>query len=268
MNGSKDDAPEPTRRQVLNLLSATTVLALVGCGGESDAGTGATDRSGGAGGSEGPGGAGGTGAADASLSCVVRPQQTEGPYFLDERLNRSDIRSDPTDGSIKGGAELALELGIFRTDGGACIPIEGALVDVWQCDAEGVYAGVVDGAGQFDTTGKKFLRGYQVTDASGLVRFVTIYPGWYTGRAVHIHFKVRLDPESTSGFEFTSQLYFDDALTGEIAALPPYSGRGSSPLPNASDGIFAGAGGEQLLLDAQRDGTRYTARFDLGLEIA
>ena len=107
-------------------------------------------------------------------SCVVRPRQTEGPYFADEKLNRSDIRSDPSDGSIRQGVQLALTFAVARLDGSSCVPSEGVLVDVWHCDAAGIYSDVQDPG--FNTTGKTFLRGYQVTDANGAASFVTIYP--------------------------------------------------------------------------------------------
>jgi protocatechuate 3,4-dioxygenase beta subunit len=134
-------------------------------------------------------------------------------------------------------------------------------------DAAGIYAGVVDTAGQFDTSGRKFLRGYQITDASGVVRFVTIYPGWYTGRTVHLHFKVRLDPSEPAALELTSQLYFDDALTDEVAVQLPYAARGVRTTRNMQDAIYR-AGGSDLMLDVQHDGARYVSRFDLGLAVA
>ena len=92
---------------------------------------------------------------------------------------------------------------VSQADGSACMPMEGVIVDVWHCDALGVYSGVQGNSGNF-------LRGFQRTDANGAAMFKTIYPGWYQGRAVHIHFKIRTDPEADAGFEFTSQLFFDD----------------------------------------------------------
>lgn len=86
-----------------------------------------------------------------------------------------------------------------RIDPERCEPLAGALVDVWQCDAAGVYSGVEDIADRFDTTGKRFLRGHQVTDRGGIARFTTIYPGWYRGRTVHIHFKIRTNPSAGRG---------------------------------------------------------------------
>ena len=125
----------------------------------------------------------------ATPACVVRPELTEGPFFVDEQLNRSDIRSDPGDGTVRPGVPLRLALRVSRLTRGACAPLPGAMVDLWHCDAIGVYSGVQDPGGS--TVGKKFLRGFQTTDGEGLARFTTIYPGAYRGRAVHIHFKIR-----------------------------------------------------------------------------
>ena len=196
-------------------------------------------------------------------ACVVRPRQTEGPYFVDEKLHRSDIRSDPADGSIRPGAPLSLTLNVSRVVDGTCVPVAGAYVDLWQCDHSGVYSDVTDA--QFNTTGKKFLRGYQVTDAKGAASFLTIYPGWYRGRAVHIHFKVRSAPSVTPGYEFTSQLYFDDALTAAVHAKAPYAALGAGRIPNERDGIFRREGGRSLLMDVAAKGDAYTGTFNLAL---
>jgi len=199
-------------------------------------------------------------------ACIVRPEQTEGPYFLDTELDRSDIRSDPSDGSVCEGARLALAFQVSRIDAQACEPLEGALVDVWQCDAAGVYSGVEDIGGRFDSTGKRFLRGHQVTDRDGVARFTTIYPGWYRGRTVHIHFKIRTDPGASAGHEFTSQLYFDDALTDRVFETGPYAANAGRRTRNPDDRIYRN-GGSQLLLDVTEDGDGYRALFDIGLQI-
>lgn len=200
-------------------------------------------------------------------SCVVRPQQTEGPYFVDEKLNRSDIRSDPSDGSVKQGIPLRLVLHVYRIEGSSCTPMPGAFVDIWQCDALGAYSDVLDRIGLFeDTRGEKFLRGYQVTDASGKVEFMTIYPGWYPGRTVHIHFKIRTNPTTELGHEFTSQLYFDDSLTDQVHAQPPYAARGHRTTTNATDGIFQ-RGGSQLMLKLVKDAQGYVGTLDIGLQM-
>lgn len=196
--------------------------------------------------------------------CVVKPEQTEGPYFVDEKLNRSDIRFDPSDGSIREGVPLQLVFQVSQISSGACTPLAGAIVDVWHCDAEGVYSDVDER--RFNTLGKKFLRGYQTTDANGTAQFVTIYPGWYPGRAVHIHFKIRTNSASQASREFTSQLYFDDALTEQIYQQPPYATSSQHTL-NAQDGIFRN-GGDQLTLQLTPAAAGYIGKFSIGLQLA
>jgi protocatechuate 3,4-dioxygenase beta subunit len=203
------------------------------------------------------------------ISCVVTPQQTEGPYFVDERLNRSDIRSDPSDGSVKDGLPLALEMCVFTVGSEGtdrCLPLANAIVDIWHCDAQGIYSDVEDR--NFNTMGKKFLRGYQVTDRNGSVRFITIYPGWYPSRTVHIHFKIRTDPKTLQSHEFTSQLYFDDSVTDRVHEQPAYAKKTpeSRRTRNEEDGIFR-KGGSQLMLKLSRTDQGYAATFDVGLEM-
>ena len=204
-------------------------------------------------------------ATNQGSSCIVRPEQIEGPYFVDEKLNRSDTRSDPSDGSVKEGVPLRLTLRVSQINGNGCAPLAGAVVDIWHCDALGVYSDVRDPG--FNTVGKKFLRGYQVTDANGTVHFTTIYPGWYPGRTVHIHFKIRTGPKSGRGYEFTSQLYFDDSITNQVHAQEPYARKGQRTLKNDGDGIFRW-GGKQLMLSLNRTDEGYTATFDIGLQMS
>jgi hypothetical protein len=118
--------------------------------------------------------------------------------------------------------------------------------------------------GNPDTTGQKFLRGYQISDSNGSVSFTTIYPGYYAGRAVHLHFKIRLFTGTEEIFEFTSQFFFDDALSDQIFTQAPYNTKPARETFNSNDGIYAGGGG-QLLLNVAPDGTGYTANFNLGV---
>jgi protocatechuate 3,4-dioxygenase beta subunit len=193
-------------------------------------------------------------------ACVVRPALTEGPFFVDEMLQRSDIRSDPGDGSVRPGVPLALTFMVSHVQGASCTPLVGALVDVWHCDASGVYSDVAG------AEGKKFLRGYQLTDANGAAKFATIYPGWYQGRAVHIHFKIRTAANADSAHEFTSQLFFDDSLSDAVFAKAPYNAKGQPTTRNADDGIFGDSGG-QLTLAATPSGDGYAATFEIGVQI-
>jgi protocatechuate 3,4-dioxygenase beta subunit len=195
---------------------------------------------------------------------MFRPEQTEGPYFVDEELRRSDIRSDPTTGEIKAGVPFALTVALSRVDDGQCVPVPDAQVDIWHCDALGIYSDVKDP--RFDTTGRKFLRGYQPTGSNGEARFVTIYPGWYEGRTVHIHIKVRAAAGAKRAFEFTSQMYFEDSLSDRIYAASPYSMKGKRNARNQDDRIFR-RGGEHLILAPTETAEGYAATFSMGLQL-
>ena len=207
----------------------------------------------------------GSSVTSTALDCVVRPELTLGPYFVDEQLNRSDIRSEPSDGSVKEGVPLTLTVNVLDVANSSCTPIEGAQVDVWHCDAQGVYSGVSDQG--FDTTGQKFLRGYQLTDATGKAQFTTIYPGWYSGRAVHIHFMIRTTGADAQSYEFVSQFFFDDALSDQVFAQETYASKGQRDMRNADDNIYNG-GGDQLLLAVTGDNTNgYVAAINIGLDL-
>jgi protocatechuate 3,4-dioxygenase beta subunit len=203
----------------------------------------------------------------ATPGCIVTPQQTEGPYFVDERLERSDVRMDPITGTASAGVPLRLRVAVARVDGESCAPVTGAIVDIWQCDAIGVYSDVRDFNGQFDTRGRKFLRGYQVTDRTGVAEFQTIYPGWYTGRAVHIHFKVRLPAQGQRSYEFTSQLYLDESVTDQVHAQPPYNSKGQRDTRNDRDGTYNRSHGSQLMLALARNAAGFTGDFTVGLRL-
>jgi protocatechuate 3,4-dioxygenase beta subunit len=199
-------------------------------------------------------------------TCVVRPALTEGPYFVDEMLNRSDIRIEPSDGSVKEGVPLRLIFNVSDVSENTCAPLEGAQVDVWHCDALGVYSDVSDPG--FDTSGQKWLRGYQLTDENGVAEFITIYPGWYSSRTVHIHFKVRTDPESDEGYEFTSQLFFDEAITDTVHAQEPYASKGYRDTLNEDDNIFQGSEGLLTLETVEDEDGGYAATFAIGLDLS
>jgi len=194
-------------------------------------------------------------------ACVVRPEVTEGPYYVDEDLERTDIRSDPSTGEVKEGALLTLTFNVSQISNGGCTPLEGAKVEIWHCDAAGVYSDVSDPG--FDTTGQRFLRGYQVTDANGQSTFITIYPGWYSSRAVHIHFKIHHDTSDRSAV-FTSQLFFDDSLSDQVFAQEPYASKGPRDTLNSTDRIH----NEQLLLAVTPADEGYAATFNIGLQMA
>lgn len=200
--------------------------------------------------------------ATAVPACVVIPELTEGPYFVDVKLNRSDITTDTTTGAVKEGMPLEVVFNVSKIANGACNALEGAMVDIWHCDASGVYSAVQDPG--FDTSDQNWLRGYQLTDANGIARFESIYPGWYSGRTVHIHFKIRTTGTDGNDYEFTSQLFFDEGVTAKVYANAPYNSKGTQDTTNATDGIYQ----DETLLTPTQNGTGYTATLNIALDLS
>jgi protocatechuate 3,4-dioxygenase beta subunit len=188
---------------------------------------------------------------DDAASCIVTPEETEGPYYFDVDSIRSDIRED------REGTALRLAA--------ACTPLANAVVDVWHCDAGGLYSGFESAstggaAGSGPTDEETYLRGAQVTNADGIVEFVTIYPGWYRGRTVHIHAKVHLD----SATALTTQFFFDEAVTDAVYSADPYAEHSGRDQFNDTDGIYD----DRLLLTLSEDGGGYLGLMTLGVEAA
>lgn len=246
------------RREAVKLLAMTGAAVLVGCDGKQASAADSSTPS-----------AGGSTSLNLTAvpGCVVKPELTEGPYFVDNQLNRSDIRSDPTTGQVSAGKLLDLTFTVSQVSNGKCVPLNGAVVDVWHCDAAGEYSGVNDQMQGFNNVGKKFLRGYQTTSDIGVAHFTTIYPGWYPGRTVHIHFKIRTphvsDPNKR--YDFTSQLFFDDGLSDKVFAAAPYNTKGRRNSGNDSDGIFRQSG-HSLMLSVAEVPTGYMTAFDIALD--
>ena len=190
---------------------------------------------------------------------------TEGPYFVDEKLNRSDVRSDTSTGAVKDGAPLVLTFLVSQLTANACTPLKDAQVDIWHCDAAGMYSDINDPSGS--TVGHNYLRGYQLTDATGKATFTTIYPGWYSGRAVHIHFKIRTTGTNGAAYEFTSQLFFDDTLSDKVFAQAPYAAKGTRNTRNSNDSIYRNGGAQMLLTPTQTNGG-YNATFSVALDLS
>ena len=210
------------------------------------AGTNGTSGAAGTGGTTGgTAGSGGSAGVPDSGTCTLYPAQTEGPFYLDLDLVRTDI----TEG--KPGTPLTVVIEVLRASD--CAALKDVAVDIWQCDAAGVYAGFPGQLGNLDTTGQRFLRGSQLTDADGKATFQTIYPGWYPGRTTHIHFKVH--PTSTT--EATSQLYFPEEINTAVYQTGVYAPRGQKDTTNAADGVNRTA--VAPLAVVTESGGRYTA---------
>lgn len=193
------------------------------------------------------------GVAACEFGCVVTPSVTEGPYYFDANQLRADVDEG------RPGAQMALQIGVVNAD--TCAPIEGAIVDIWHCDATGLYSGYNQPGG--DTRGEDFLRGIQITDANGEVEFISLYPGWYRGRTAHIHFKIRFDASTY----LTSQLFFPQEVTDALyTSTAPYSSRGLADTSNAQDNIYQNTSNrERMLLTVTEDAGAYTASIVIGV---
>ncbi|QDQ99431.1 protocatechuate dioxygenase [Tomitella fengzijianii] len=300
-----------TRRRALGLgglLGATGLLAA--CGSQA-AGTAEATAATPTGAVTGSVGEQLTAMLDSAPQCVMTAEETQGPYWFDVDSIRSDIREDRT------GLPMELALRVQNLAQCTADPASGAVanavVEVWHCDAVGVYSGFAsgpaaggpppgaqqgppqgagtppqgappaggpppDGAAQPGGSGElsdggysvgdpestpsddaTFLRGAQVTGADGVVRFTSIFPGWYRGRAVHVHIKVHIDKKTV----LTTQLFFDDALTDAVYQdTAPYDRRGERDTRNDSDSIYDPTG---LSVSRPADGSMLTA-LNLGID--
>jgi len=208
----------------------------------------------------------------AALGNTSNVEVTEGPYFVDELLKRSDIRVDPSDGTVQAGLPLLLSVSVSTLD--TVKPLPHAYVDIWHCNAQGLYSDVSANS----TVGQKFLRGYQVSDAQGKVQFKSIYPGWYSGRSPHIHAKVRQFSGSTKTLELTTQFFFDEQLTQLIYSDSnlPYYPHGLPDMPHSTDQVYNGnnscvpgaVAGDTLKLKITRASNYASAKFDILIDVS
>src|SRR3954466_9773017 len=184
------------------------------------------------------------------VACVLTPELTEGPYFVDGEKLRRDI----TEG--KRGLPLQLELKVVNAS--TCKVVKNASVDIWHCDAGGAYSGAVA-----NNPGTNFLRGVQKTNAKGIASFKTIYPGCYPGRAVHVHVKVHVG----GNVVHTGQLFFPASVTSAVYAKAPYSADGTVPdTSNAADSIYRN-GGNKGLLELTKSGSGYLGQIAVGVHL-
>jgi protocatechuate 3,4-dioxygenase beta subunit len=194
-------------------------------------------------------------AAVPALACVLSPAIEEGPFFVDEHLRRSDLTGGTTRTGVAGGTRLRLSLRVETMRGAVCQPLAGAHVDVWHADATGLYSDEE----MLHTRGERFLRGYQVTDAHGAVRFTTIFPGWYPDRTPHVHVKIRTYSGERVTSTFVSQLYFDETVTDAVLVRRAYATRGRRDTTNARDHLFDAG----MIVPLVAAGTGYSGTFML-----
>jgi len=192
-------------------------------------------------------GAGPAGVSSGLISCVLAPEQTEGPYYVDDAA----VRRNVTEG--RPGAALTLRLTVVNAS--SCKPIKGAAVEIWHCDAGGIYSATGAEADE------RFLRGIQRTDAKGLALFRTLYPGWYQGRTVHIHTMVHIG----GNVVHTGQLYFPDSVTDTVYRRSPYNQRPNRTTRNVADSIYRN-GGRRSTLKLARNGTAYVGSITMGVQ--
>jgi protocatechuate 3,4-dioxygenase beta subunit len=244
-----------SRRRALTLGTVSLGGLLAACGGSSSgSGSSTTSRASTTGGATTGGAtnsATDTSVFDGAATCTLSPEMTEGPYYFDVDAIRSDIREDRT------GVPLRLALRV--QDVNACAPIGNAVVDIWHCDAEGLYSGFESAStgGGSSRDDETYLRGAQVTNEAGAVEFLTVYPGWYRGRTAHIHVKVHLDNSTL----LTSQLYFDEDVNDAVHQREPYASDDGRDTLNADDSIFD----EQMVLTVSEDGDGYLGVMTLGV---
>jgi protocatechuate 3,4-dioxygenase beta subunit len=192
-------------------------------------------------------GAGPAGVSSGLISCVLAPEQTEGPYYADDAAVRRNV--------TEGRPGVALTLRLTVVNASSCKPIRNAAVEIWHCDASGVYSATGAEADE------RFLRGIQRTDAKGLALFKTLYPGWYQGRTVHIHTMVHIG----GNVVHTGQLYFPDSVTDTVYRRSPYNQRPNRTTRNPADSIYRN-GGRRSTLKLARNGAAYVGSITMGVQ--
>jgi protocatechuate 3,4-dioxygenase beta subunit len=224
------------RRHAIAILGAAGAALAAGCGSDTSptSAAGTTIN------------AGGT----SNAACAVSPTETIGPFPSLTDMFRSDIREG------KSGTTLTLTLTVVNTNSG-CSPVQGANVEIWHVDAAGNYS-------QYGSqTAATFLRGIQTTDANGQVTFTTIFPGWYQGRATHIHIEVVRNGQSVK----VTQIAFPESVNNAVYATGAYASRGNNPLSNTADGIFEDSNNSELATVTGDSATGLTATYRVGIAV-
>jgi protocatechuate 3,4-dioxygenase beta subunit len=236
-NGNRID-----RRSLLAALTASFGGALAACSSSASAVPNAPSTA--------------TGSANSS-GCVIAAEETAGPYpdLSGMVSNQAFFRRDVTEG--RSGTPLTLTLTIVNVSVG-CAALANANVEIWQCDASGNYSEYSQPG--YNGVGQTFLRGLQVTDANGQVTFSTIYPGWYAGRATHIHVQVFHGASVIK----TTQIAFPEGITATIYAGGVYAAKGPNPTSNSSDMVFADGTSTEMATVSGGAGS-YTATLTIGV---
>jgi protocatechuate 3,4-dioxygenase beta subunit len=234
------DAKKIKRRELLGMVGAAGAAALAfGCGDSPTAASPTTSST-----------STTTPTTGTNAACAVTPTETVGPYPSLVDLVRSDIRES------RNGTALTLVISVVNVNSG-CAPVSNANVEVWQCDAAGNYS-------EYGSqTSQTYLRGIQTTDANGQVTFTTIYPGWYQGRATHIHVEVTINGRSVKA----TQMAFPESINNAVYATGVYASRGSNPMSNLSDGIFADSLSSELVTPVGDPANGYRATFQVGIAV-
>lgn len=209
----------------------------------------------------------GSGSGSSSGSCIVTPAEEEGPYpYPGGEITNPLARVDVTGGQT--GIPLALTLKIVNTNN-SCAVVSGARVDIWHCNKDGYYSGYSGQPGTLGTqsyVGQTWLRGYQTTDANGLVQFTTIYPGWYAGRATHIHLEIFI----SNTLKKQAQMAFSEVISDAVHVTSLYSAHGINTTRNAADSVFGNSATDlanETLVIAGSTSAGYTGAYTIGLAL-
>ena len=231
MNGSR----LLTRREALGAVGAAGAALAFGCGDSPTSPSAAATT---------------TTPTSTNATCAVTPTETNGPYPSLTDLFRSDIREN------KSGTVLTLTIHVVNVSNG-CAAVPNANVEIWHVDAAGDYS-------QYGTqTTQTFLRGIQTTNGNGDVTFTTIYPGWYQGRATHIHVEVTMAGRSV----MVTQIAFPESINNAVHASGTYASRGTNPMSNLSDGIFSDSLSSEIVTPTGSVGAGYAATFQVGVSV-
>ncbi|SDP98818.1 Protocatechuate 3,4-dioxygenase beta subunit [Mucilaginibacter sp. OK268] len=200
-------------------------------------------------------------------TCTTSPTETEGPYpyvggEITNPLNRADVTGGQT------GVPLTVTFLVVNVNDN-CNVVTGARVDIWHCNKDGYYSGYANQPGLLGSksyVGETWLRGYLLTDASGIAKFTTIYPGWYGGRATHIHMEVFVN----SVLKKVSQLTFSETISDAVHVSTLYAAHGVNPIRNASDSVFGDSATDLALETLALTGSvsaGYSGTFTIGVAL-